>query len=144
MGAKYLGDQYRGIVTNGVILNYKITMLIAYVFGSEIDDVLEEISSVLGKLVFVERIEEYQFYDIGSYRLTVEPSASGFTSFMIARCEIWQNDVELARFLGKTIRRRIRCDPGVTFPEVNPYSDVFLQIEDGQEELINWDDEESN
>src|SRR5262245_25283930 len=49
----------------------------------------------------------------------------------------WATDVDCARQAAREIRCVVRCDPGVAY-DVDPYSDVFLQIADSSETLIDW------
>ena len=35
----------------------------------------------------------------------------------------------------------VRCDPCGSYTQVDPYSDIFLQIADQKEELIDWSDD---
>jgi len=52
----------------------------------------------------------------------------------------WAHDVECAREIHLKTGCTVRCDPCGVYTQVDPYSDVFLQISDMKEELIDWSD----
>ena len=54
----------------------------------------------------------------------------------------WATDVDCARQAATELKRVVRCDPGRHSPEVDPQSDVFLEIDDGVERLVEWHDED--
>ncbi|MGW8391381.1 hypothetical protein [Pseudoduganella sp. HUAS MS19] len=107
-----------------------------YVWGPTRDTVIAAIESVVGAFTAVDSIEDMRFYKAGEYVLTVQPSYGDSTSYYLCGCDWWRTDVEFARFLAKEVGGKILCDPGATFPEISPYSDIFLAIENGKETLV--------
>jgi hypothetical protein len=116
----------------------------AYVFGSDSEPVVRAVSTAIGAHYSCERLADFEFYEIGGCRLVVNQSESGYLCYSLVRCSLWGSDLEFARFLATSTGRSVRCDPGPEFPEVSPYSDTFLQIENGIESLFVWygDDDE--
>ncbi len=72
------------------------------------------------KLIFTEKVED------------------DFLSVLLKNADDWKSSAEFARFLSGRIVNLIRCDPGIDFPNVNPYSEVFLEVDNGKETLIDW------
>jgi hypothetical protein len=62
----------------------------------------------------------------------------GFTSVWVLGANCWKSNAEFARFLARTLRCRVRCDPGDAYPQVSPYADAFLEISDGRESIVAW------
>lgn len=110
----------------------------AYVFGADPDSVARIISTAIGSPFTCECVADFRFYEIAECQLVVNPGEDGYFSYSLVDCNLWGNDVEFARFLARSTCQSVRCDPGSTFPEVSPYSDTFLQIENGLESLIEW------
>ena len=52
----------------------------------------------------------------------------------------WDTDVDCARQASRELQCVVRCDPGEHFPDVDPLSDVFLEIADGAEKLVELTD----
>ncbi|WP_156401294.1 hypothetical protein [Duganella sp. Root1480D1] len=115
------------------------TDLEAYLAGPDPDPAIEAIAAVLGSLTRVESGADYMaIYTSTNGALVVTPSEDGYFSFYLRGCTLWNSDVEFGRFLSQTVSRKVRCDPTSTFPEINPYSDIFLEIENGSEAFVNW------
>lgn len=110
----------------------------AYVFGSEPDFVAGVVAAAVGSPYSCECLSGFQFYTIAGFRLITNPSEGGYFCYSLVDCDLWGSDVEFARFLASSTGRSVRCDPGAAFPEVSPYSDTFLQIENGIESLVEW------
>lgn len=51
-------------------------------------------------------------------------------------CRPWDTDVECGRAAALALGCTVLCDPGQHYPEVDPLSDVFLEVADGSERLI--------
>jgi len=110
----------------------------AYVFVAEPDSVAEVVAAAVGSPYSCERVGDFWFYTIAGCQLVTNPSEGGYFCFSLIDCDLWESDVEFARFLASATGRSVRCDPGSAFPEVSPYSDTFLQIENGNESLVDW------
>jgi len=111
----------------------------AYLAGSDPAPAVEAIVSVLGPLTRIESGADYMsIYTSGGGSLIVTPSADGYYSFWLRGCSLWKSHVEFGRFLSQRVCGKVRCDPTSTFPEISPYSDVFLEIYNGNESFVNW------
>lgn len=52
----------------------------------------------------------------------------------------WPHDAALARHLFSRLEKRIVCDPGISYHEIHPLSDLFLQIDADGERIVHIDD----
>ncbi|MEN3113132.1 hypothetical protein ACFONG_16200 [Uliginosibacterium paludis] len=75
----------------------------------------------------------------GSITVILQPSEDGFLSIWVRNSSVWSSCPALGRHLAKELGCIVRCDPGHEFPEINPRSSVFLEIEAGNERLLHWD-----
>lgn len=48
----------------------------------------------------------------------------------------WRTHLDCARQAARQIGVTVRCDPGLEYAEVHPYSDVLLEITSGTERLV--------
>lgn len=112
----------------------------AYVFGPSLEVVVEAIGTAIGALGTPEVLEDIHFFKSKECILVVQSSYGGSFSYFLRNCDRWGTDVEFARFIAKEVGGRILCDPGSSFPEVSPYSDTFLEIEDDKESLVEISD----
>jgi len=72
-------------------------------------------------------------------RIVITPDMQdGFVSVWLRGPSRWRSNVEFGRFLAGALKCRARCDPGADFPQVDPRSDVFLNIDGQSETLIVW------
>ena len=54
----------------------------------------------------------------------------------------WATDIECARAASAALGCVVRCDPGSSYPDVHPQSDVFLEIDGTSERLVGeWADD---
>jgi hypothetical protein len=65
-------------------------------------------------------------------------SEDGFVSVCVRGSAEWASSAVLGRFLAAELHCTVRCDPGAEFPDVSPYSNVFLEIEEDGERLVAW------
>ncbi len=108
----------------------------AFVFGPSLEVVVAAIGTAIGTLAPEDVLEGIHFYKVNESILVAQSSYAGSISYYLRNCDYWETDVDFARFLAKEVGGRVLCDPGSKFPEVSPYSDTFLEIEDGKESLI--------
>jgi hypothetical protein len=52
--------------------------------------------------------------------------------------EQWDSHIAFAHFLSNALHCAVRCEPGVGYADISPYSDVFVEVDNGQERLVNW------
>ena len=74
----------------------------------------------------------------GNITVVLQPSDGGYLSVWIRHSDHWPSSPALGRFLARHLRCVVRCDPEREFPEVSPYSDLFLQIDGDVESLVVW------
>jgi hypothetical protein len=111
----------------------------AYAKTGDTDAVVSLLSRSIGHLrVGGAPEEEPLIYQSGSVSVVLQPSEDGFLSVWIRGCEAWPSCPALGRHLAKELGLVVRCDPGNEFPEVSPYSNVFLEIEGSDERLVPW------
>jgi len=82
--------------------------------------------------------DEPQIYQHGSASVVLQFSEDGFLSVWVRGSTAWSSCCALGRHLAKELRCVVRCDPGNEFPEVSPYSNVFLEIKGDKESLVSW------
>jgi hypothetical protein len=111
----------------------------AYVAGVERAALMQVLGAALGPLS-VDQIDPHQWvYARDGLKIVVNSKIQdGFTSVWVVGSSCWSSSAEFARFLARTLRCRVRCDPGDAYPQVSPYADAFLEIADGQERIIEW------
>ena len=51
----------------------------------------------------------------------------------------WVTSVDLGRQAARELGCAVRCEPGHYYPEVDPLSNVWLEINGDQERLISWE-----
>ena len=51
----------------------------------------------------------------------------------------WVTSVDLGRQAARELGCAVRCEPGHYYPEVDPLSNVWLEIGGDQERLISWE-----
>lgn len=81
---------------------------------------------------------------VGPIILTPDIGEAGFTSIYFGTPDSpWPTDVDCARQAAIELRATVCCDPGEHFPEVDPLSDLFLELNSaGEEKIILWYDPE--
>ena len=81
---------------------------------------------------------DLRIYECGRVALVVMPSEDDFLSISLHGATRWNSDVDFARFVAGALDCQVRCDPGSEFPEVSPYSNIFLNLQKGKETLVAW------
>jgi hypothetical protein len=111
----------------------------AYAKTSDIDAVVSLLSRSIGALRSSDSPEAGpRIYDAGSVSVVLWPREDGFLSVWVRGNTIWSSSPTLGRHLARELCCLVRCDPGDEFPDVSPYSNVFLEIEGGKESLVPW------
>jgi hypothetical protein len=77
-------------------------------------------------------------YQAEGVSAVLQPSEDGFLSVWVRGNSDWSSCATLGRYLANELRSIVRCDPGGEFPEVSPYSNVFLEISGDGESLVPW------
>jgi hypothetical protein len=79
-------------------------------------------------------------YAFADAQLFLQRADDGTHSVMLHGTLPWPHDVALAQHLFSRLKKRIVCDPGSSYPEVHPLSDLFLQIDANGERIIHIGD----
>jgi hypothetical protein len=112
----------------------------AYVFGDEVGPIISVIENELRSLEFDGLIDENRsIYSWGDTKIIVTKGIEcGFISVWICGKSAWDSDMDFALFLSESLNKCVRCDPGDTYPEVSPYSNIFAEIYEGNISLVRW------
>ena len=111
----------------------------AFVQTSNIDSVIVCLSAFLGLLTADEPlISERYIYRNEKASVVIQESQDGYLSIWLKGTLPWNSCTELGRHLAMSLKCPVRCDPESEFPEIDSYSDVFLQIDAAQEQLVIW------
>jgi hypothetical protein len=77
--------------------------------------------------------------DVGPIIITPKVEGGPFTSIWFNTPNSpWETDVDCARQISKELACVVRCCPGKRFPEVPQESNIFLEISNGEERLVEW------
>ena len=93
---------------------------------------------------FIEGTGALALYTFADAQLFLQPLNDGTQSVMLHGTLPWPHDVALARHLFPRLKKRIVCDPGSSYPEVDPLSDLFLQIDADGERIVHINDMDQN
>lgn len=109
----------------------------AYVKTSDINAIVSLLSSAIGELKceFADDAE-LRIYGHAGIRVIIQPSEYQFNSIWVRGSDRWSSSPMLARFLATNLGCVVRCDPGHEFPEIDPYSDIFLQVDGDTEYFV--------
>ena len=112
----------------------------AYLADVEPADIIRLLNEAAGPFVADGANDgELQVFSCGTSKLVITLNMQGgFISVWLRGKPRWRSDADFARFLAAALKCRALCDPGADYPQVDPHSDVFLDIKDGGERLIVW------
>ena len=77
-------------------------------------------------------------------QLVLQRFGDGTHNVMLHGTLSWPHDVALARHLFFRLNKPIVCDPGSSYPEVDPLSDLFLRIDVDGGRIVHIDDINQN
>ena len=99
--------------------------------NSPMEQVVKWISSVVGLLNEDTRIGNDVFIYSCSFGKVIVTSndEDSFVEVSFHTPGIWKTGAECARQAARELRCKVHCDPGADYPEVNPHSDVMLEID---------------
>lgn len=110
-----------------------------YVRTTDASAVIAAVSGVVGVLTVDDvGVDSVSLYTSGDIVLVLRDGADGFVDVAVYGSDAWPSSIAFARFLAKALHCTVRCDPGDAFPQVSPYSSVFLEIEEDMERLVDW------
>lgn len=111
----------------------------AYAGTADAGAVIAAVSGVVGVLTVDDvGVDSVSLYTSGDIVLVLRDGADGFLDVAVYGSDAWTSLIAFARFLAKALHCTVRCDPGDAFPQVSPYSSVFLQIDGNAECLVDW------
>jgi len=112
-----------------------------YVKGCPNDVLVAWIEKIFGKLKRVPDTSYMIIYDSEVCRIIITPSDYSFTSVNFCSAETpWATHVDCGRQAVRDLNCIVHCDPGQNFPEVDPLSDIFLEISADGERLVELED----
>ncbi|WP_444909965.1 hypothetical protein [Microbulbifer sp. TRSA005] len=111
-----------------------------YVKGNETTQVVSFLNEEIGALSYDCEIDEgHTLFTCNKIAVLINTGIQdGYISVSIKGAEKWSSDVEFARRLVEVLGVTVRCDPGVEFPEISPYSDIFVEINEQGESFLEW------
>lgn len=102
--------------------------------------VVRALSQVVGTLAADgDAGEGFAFHVAGNVVVMLHRTQPGYLGVMVRGSDAWPSSPALGRFLAAALRCVVRCDPEHEYPEVSPYSVVFLEIDGDGERLITWE-----
>jgi hypothetical protein len=111
----------------------------AFAKTSDVSSLMSALSAAIGEpQVKPWMNEELKIYECKDLLVVLHPSQDDFLGVWIRGRSPWPSSPALARHLADRLRCVVRCDPGAMYPEVDPLSDVFLEIEGHRESLVTW------
>ena len=109
----------------------------AYAKTSDMGTVVSVLSRAIGALVIdCPADTDPMILKFQDTSVVLGRSEDGFLSVWVRGSHAWATSPALGRYLATALHCTVLCDPGCEFPEVSPYSSVFLQIENGRESLV--------
>lgn len=127
---------------NDHLMNYNLSSdREVYVKGSDKEKIVSLLNKKLNILVFDSEISEsYFLYLCDDIRVLINTQIQDdFISVFIKGTDEWSSDLQLARYFLSIPDVLIRCDPGIEYPHVSPYSNVFAEIDSEGERLVEWE-----
>jgi len=83
--------------------------------------------------------EGHVLYTYGVAKVLINTGIQdGYMSIYLKGIVKWKSDIELARSIVNSLGVKVRCDPGSEYPDVSPYSDLFVEITRQGESLVEW------
>ena len=112
-----------------------------YVKGLQTEKIISVLSNEIGILNFNSEISENHYLYVGDQiKVLINTGIQdGFISVFIKGVSKWSSDIELGRSFALLPGAIVRCDPGMEYPEVSPYSNIFVEINAETENLIEWE-----
>jgi len=101
------------------------------------------LSTIFGAVSEFEDIGAGLICRAGDGRFIITPSIEHgpYTSIWFAKPGTpWRSDADCARQAAHQLGATVRCDPGEEYSNVDPYSPVMLEISNGTERLVTWED----
>lgn len=106
----------------------------------ELRRLLDWLGAIASPVTFSEKAGDALFYEtrFGTVVVTPEIENGPFISAYFPNGTPWDTDVDCARQAATELGCCVRCDPGQAFPSIHLASDTFLEMEGGDEGLVEW------
>jgi hypothetical protein len=108
----------------------------ATVFGVVPQVIASLLGSVIGELVLQDGAPNLFLYSRDEVVLVIVVQDQNTLSVCLRGKWQWQSSPAFARYLSQRLCCRTLCDPGAEFPDVDPASDIFLEVSHGSERLL--------
>ncbi|MCW8932260.1 MAG: hypothetical protein OQL19_18755 [Gammaproteobacteria bacterium] len=97
-------------------------------------------NETIGTLLFDSELDEgHTLYIHDNIKVLInEGLQERYVSVYIKEANNWSTDIELARDIANKLRVAVRCDPGQDYPNVSPYSNIFVEVTSDGEHLVEW------
>lgn len=111
-----------------------------YIEGRETEQVISFLNKEIGTLSYDSEIDKgHVLYTYGDAKVLINTGIQdSYMSVYLKGIEKWKSDVEFARCIVDSLGVTVRCDPGNEYPNVSPYSDLFVEITQQGESLVEW------
>lgn len=112
-----------------------------YVSGCAQEQLIAWVDRLIGPLGEPEDAGDTTIYSGRRGSVFITPDEAGqFTSlYFPSKYTPWSTHAECARQAARELGGTVVCDPGEEFPEVDPFSPVFLEVQGDTERLISLD-----
>ncbi|MCP5158614.1 MAG: hypothetical protein H6975_04230 [Gammaproteobacteria bacterium] len=111
-----------------------------YIEGNETDKIVSFLNKEIGTLSFDSEIDKgHILYTYSDAKILINSGIQyGYISVYLKGLENWKSDIEFARCIVSALEVTVRCDPGSEYPTVSPYSNIFVEISQQGENLVEW------
>jgi hypothetical protein len=83
--------------------------------------------------------EGHVLYTYGDAKVLINTGIQeGYMSGYLKGIVKWKTEVEFARCIVNSLGVKVRCDPRSAYPDVSPYSDLFVEVTRQGESLVEW------
>jgi hypothetical protein len=83
--------------------------------------------------------ESHVIYTCGNVKIVINGEIQdNFIAVWLPATKIWPSDYAFGCEIANALGLVVRCDPGCTYPSVSPFSDIFVELDNGQEKLVEW------
>lgn len=125
-------------------MNNETSEVEVYVKAADFGKIISILSNKIGPLKSDESpIEDIGIYEFENVSVVLRSVYDELISVWVRGSLLWPSCPALGRLLAKELDCIVICDPEKEFPDVSPYSDIFLEIDGNNERLISWEEFET-